>query len=83
MLADTALIATTAIIRALLERPGQSKYSLASELLVPSEVLERQLQKLQLEGLIVTSEVSGDDEPIFWATQDAAQTLGSSTSGSS
>jgi predicted ArsR family transcriptional regulator len=79
MLPDATLIATTAIIRALLEHPGQSKYSLASELVVPSDVLERQLQQLERQGLIVTSAVTGDDEPIFWATHDAAQGMGASS----
>ena len=73
MAADSTLIATATIVRALLEHPGQSRFSLAAELYVPSDVLERQLQELQEAGLVITSEVKGDDEPIFWATQEAAE----------
>lgn len=73
MLSDSTLIATTTIIRALLERPGQTKYSLAASLLVSPAVLERQLQQLEGEGLLVRAAVPGDDEPVFWATQEAAQ----------
>jgi hypothetical protein len=73
MQSDSTLIATTTIIRALLEHPGQTKYSLAAELLVPPVVLERELQQLEHDRLLVTSQVSGDDEPVFWATQEAAQ----------
>jgi DNA-binding HxlR family transcriptional regulator len=66
------LTATTVIIHALLERPGQSKYSLASSLLVPPTVLENQLAELESEDLVVHSEVPGDDEPVFWASKRAA-----------
>jgi DNA-binding HxlR family transcriptional regulator len=68
---DSTLIATSAIIRSLLEHPGQSKYSLAAELFVQSDVLERQLHELEDDGLIVTSQV--DDEPVFWATEEGKQ----------
>jgi hypothetical protein len=66
------LTATTAIIHALLERPGQSKYSLASSLLVPADVLEDQLGELLRDSLVVRADVEGDDEPVFWASQRAA-----------
>lgn len=64
--------ATTAIIHALLERPGQSKYSLASSLLVPADVLEGQLEELLSHSMVIQADVEGDDEPVFWASQQAA-----------
>jgi DNA-binding HxlR family transcriptional regulator len=70
---DPLVIST--IVGELLARPGQSKYLLASHLQVPPTVLERKLNQLTEQGMVVKAEVPGDDEPVFWASEHAAQEM--------
>jgi hypothetical protein len=39
---------------------------------VPADVLEDQLGELLRDSLVVRADVEGDDEPVFWASQRAA-----------
>lgn len=63
------LVGTSAIIRELMARPGQSRYLLASHMHVPPSVLGEQLQRLVDQGSLVASHAQGDNEPLFWAAE--------------
>jgi hypothetical protein len=66
-------ITTNLIITELFVRPGQSRYLLASHLKVPAEIVKGQLTELEHQGMVVSSQGEGDDEPTFWASKDAVR----------
>jgi hypothetical protein len=69
-IANSNGIATGAILKALIETPGQSRYSLAAQLLASPAELDVKLVELVDEGLLIRGTVEGDEEPIYWASKD-------------
>ena len=68
---------TDAIITELFTRPGQSRFLLASHLNMSAEAVKDQLGELERQGLVVSSQGEGDDEPTFWASKHAAREVSS------